>query len=291
MIYPLHASSMSEILGDYLRSIGRIPLLTAQEELHCGRLVRSWLDCPQIDTPTRRRGRHALKRMVTANLRLVVSVVKRQQPVIQRRKLEAIDLIQAGNLGLIRAAERYDPTRGYRFSTFAFWWIRQAVGRHLQECQGAIRLPYAVQLLALRLQSLRSSDSQGLSVAGIAALLGESPERIEQVVASLNCNRLISLDQSLGDGDEQGFTLMDVVASDQTNAVRDDYAWLHGQIAQLSPLEQDVLEARYGEESTSVNRIAKRLGRSRHQIQTIEKRAMQRLRQAIRPMLNPGHLG
>ncbi|MEB3352739.1 MAG: sigma-70 family RNA polymerase sigma factor [Cyanobacteriota bacterium] len=215
---------MSEIRGDYLRSIGRIPLLTEQEELHYGRLVRNWLDCPQIDAPTRRRGRHALKRMVTANLRLVVSVVKRQHPVIQRRKLEAIDLIQAGNLGLIRAAERFDPTRGYRFSTFAFWWIHQAVGRHLQECQGAIRLPYAVQLLALRLQSLRSSDSQELSVAGIAASLGESPERIEQVVASLNLNRLISLDQRLGDGDEQGFTLMDVVASDQTNAVHDDYA-------------------------------------------------------------------
>lgn len=280
---------MSEILGDYLRSIGRIPLLTEQEEVHYGRLVRHWLDGDPADAISRRRGRHALGRMVTANLRLVVSVVKRQNTIIRQRRLEPIDLIQAGNLGLIRAAERYDPSRGYRFSTFAFWWIRQAVGRHLQDSPGVIRLPHAVQLLSLRIQALQTNGQGALPLPGIAALLGESPERIQQVLAALNCSRLLSLDQSLGEGESQGITLLDTVASGETTTVRDDYHWLHNQLAQLSALEQDVLQARYGDQPISVSQIAQRLGRSRHQIQAIERKAMTRLRQVIRPMLNPGH--
>jgi RNA polymerase primary sigma factor len=103
-----------------MRSIKRVPLLTESEELHCGRLVRLWLDAPAPDERTVRRGRRALERMVTANLRLVVSVVIRHQQAHRPGQLEPIDLIQAGNLGLIRAVERFDPARGYRFSTFAF---------------------------------------------------------------------------------------------------------------------------------------------------------------------------
>ena len=281
------SNSVSDIFGDYMRSISRIPLLTQEEELHHGRLVRSWLDNEAPDAATKRRGQRAMQRMVTANLRLVVSVVSRHQHASRLRRLDPIDLVQAGNLGLIRAVERYDPARGYRFSTFAFWWIRQAVNRHIQEYSGAIRLPYALQVLSQRYQALQSSCERNLDLTELAERLGAQPERIQQVIRAVQCSRLLSLDQSLGDGDPQGLTLLDTVGGGDQPRAHEDYHWLHAQIGQLSPLEQEVLLARYSENAPSVASLAERMGRSRHQIQAIEKRALHRLRQVIEPMLNP----
>lgn len=279
--------AVSDIFGDYMRSISRVPLLTQEEELHYGRLVRSWLDSDTPAPGAKRRGQRAMQRMVTANLRLVVSVVSRHQHATRLRRLEPIDLVQAGNLGLIRAVERYDPARGYRFSTFAFWWIRQAVNRHIQEHSSAIRLPYALQVLSQRYQAMQSASEGKLDINDIADRLGAQPERIQQVMRAVQCSRLLSLDQSLGEADPQGLTLLDTVGGGDQPRAHEDYHWLHAQISQLSSLEQEVLLARYSENAPSVARLAERMGRSRHQIQAIEKRALNRLRQVIEPMLNP----
>jgi DNA-directed RNA polymerase sigma subunit (sigma70/sigma32) len=123
---------MSDVLGDYLNSISRIPLLTSDEELHLGRMVRRWQDDAKPAPSVIRTAKKALDRIVSANLRLVVSYVKRYRRRIAHLNIELIDLIQAGNIGLIRAAEKFDPSRGYRFSTYAYWWIRHSVSRHVQ---------------------------------------------------------------------------------------------------------------------------------------------------------------
>ncbi|QPN71611.1 sigma-70 family RNA polymerase sigma factor [Synechococcus sp. CBW1108] len=123
---------MGDILGDYLKSIGRIPLLTDEEVLQHCRLVRAWLDQAEPTRATARKGRRALERMVNANLRLVVSIVSKYRRRIRGNCIDMMDLIQAGNLGLITAVERFDPARGYRFSTYGYWWIRKAVSRSPQ---------------------------------------------------------------------------------------------------------------------------------------------------------------
>lgn len=278
---------MSDVFGDYLRSISRIPMLAQQEEVHYGRLVRLWLDATAADAATVRRGRRALERMVTANLRLVVSVVTRFRRLSRQYRLEPIDLVQAGNLGLIRAAERFDPSRGYRFSTFAYWWIRQAVTRHLQEQGAAIRLPHALRLLAQRHQALQERSGPGLSLEEAAVRLGEPPQRLLQAIRALDCARTLSLDQPMGDGEQPDLTLLDTVAGCHQPALVDDYAWLEAPLRQLSGQERDVLRSRFCERPVSLMSLAEQLGKSRYQVQALERRAVRRLRQLVTPMLEP----
>lgn len=279
---------MTDILGDYLRAISRIPLLTDQEELHLGRLVRSWLDDPEPVPLVVRKGKRALNRIVTANLRLVVSVVTKSRRRLRHLSVEPIDLIQAGNLGLIRAAEKFDPSRGYRFSTYAYWWIRQAVSRHLQEHGALIRVPYPLANLATRLEALQQAGQRRLKPEAAAELLGEHPRRIEQALALQRFNSAVSLDQSIGNGEAGDMTLLETVTDGKMPEVADDYSWFYGQLSQLSPLEFEVLNHRYAEqERQSLIQVAKQLGKSKHQIQSIERRALAKLRLALTPVLNP----
>ncbi len=279
---------MTDILGDYLRTISRVPLLTDQEELHLGRLVRRWLDDPQATPLVVRKGKRALNRVVTANLRLVVSVVTKSRRRIRHLAVEPIDLIQAGNLGLIRAAEKFDPCRGYRFSTYAYWWIRQAVSRHIQEHGALIRVPYPLANLAARLDGLTASGRRSVSIEEAAHLLGEHPRRVEQAKALQRFNAAVSLDQTIGSGDSGDMTLLDTVSDGVSVDLEDDYHWFYGQLSQLSPIEFEVLNQRYAEEERrSLVQVAQQLGKSKHQIQAIERRALTKLRVALTPVLNP----
>ena len=149
---------MSDILGDYLKAIGRIPLLTDEEELYHGRIIRAWLDQPDPDRLVIRKGRRALERMVNANLRLVVSVVSKYRRRIRGNCIDMMDLIQAGNLGLIRAVEKFDPARGYRFSTYGYWWIRQSVTRFIHEYNYSIRVPHSLLSLAVKMSHLQAAN-------------------------------------------------------------------------------------------------------------------------------------
>ena len=184
---------MSEDLSSWLQAAGRVPLLTPAEELHLGAMVREWQDWPdgpdQAPAGIRRRGQRARDRMVQANLRLVVSVAKRYHPAIQRRRLSHLDALQEGSVGLVRAAELFEPAKGYKFSTYAYWWIRQALTRWLSSSD-LIRVPV----------HLREKINRG-----------DDPTGDERLTAASMVVNPSSLDRLVGDG---GTPLGELLAAD-----------------------------------------------------------------------------
>jgi RNA polymerase sigma factor (sigma-70 family) len=279
---------MTDILGDYLRTISRLPLLTDEEELHLGRLVRTWLDDPEATVAVQRKGKRALQRFVTANLRLVVSVVTKYRRRVRHLPIEPIDLIQAGNIGLIRAAEKFDPTRGYRFSTYAYWWIRQAVSRHIQEHSSMIRVPYPLANLAMKVDGLVQAKRRQVSAKEAASILEEPPHRVEQAMSLHQFNSTVSLDQVLSNSEGGEMTLLDTITDGHTTELDDDYQWFYSQLGTLSPVEFEVLNLRYAtERRSSLMQLAQNMGKSKHQIQAIERRALAKLRTSLTPVLNP----
>jgi len=184
---------VTDAVGHWLAAAGRVPLLTAAEEVHLGAMVRRWQDWPDgpdlAPAPVRRRGLRARDRMVAANLRLVVNVAKRYFRAIERRRLSQEDALQEGTLGLMRGAELFDPAKGYKFSTYGYWWVRQAITRWLSSSD-LIRVP-----VHLRERLNRGDDPTG-------------DERLTAAAAVLNpC----SLDRLVGDG---GSALADMLAAD-----------------------------------------------------------------------------
>jgi RNA polymerase primary sigma factor len=279
---------MSDAFGDYLRSIGRIPLLTAQEEVHLGLIVKEWMETPEPSRALQRRGRRALERMVTANLRLVVTVALRYLRRLKHLAHDPMDLVQAGNLGLLRAAEKYDPTRGYKFSTYGYWWIRQAINRYLQEHNGSIRMPVNLVSLANRAEALQNTGQPTLNGEELSRELGESSERIFYALAVHHRSHTISLDQQLA-GSDGDMTLLDTVSDSRLPAISDDYQWMHSQIQLLSTPERTVIQLRYGEEQQrSFAEVARLTGRSKDQVQRLERHALTKLRRHLTPMLFPG---
>jgi RNA polymerase primary sigma factor len=278
---------MSDALGDYLNTISRVPLLTGAEELHLGRLVRFWQDNDSPSVADTRRGKRALDRIVSANLRLVVSVVTRYRRRFAHLAIEPIDLVQAGNIGLIRAVEKFDPTRGYRFSTFAYWWIRQAVSRYIQEVHPTVRVPAALVSLIGKIDTLCESKGKPLAIAELSRHLNEAPRRVELALSLRQLSSVVSLDQSLGSADAGDLTLLDTVTDGRRPEVEEDYAWLHGHLHKLSPLELNVLQQRYREgRGRSLMQLASQIGKTRYQVQVIEKRALRKLRAALVPALH-----
>lgn len=278
---------MSDAFGDYLKSIGRIPVLTPSEEVHLGTLVRQWQDDGAPSTAVARRGRRAMERMVSANLRLVVAVVMRQNRRIQHLNHDPLDLIQAGNLGLIRAVEKFDPGRGYKFSTYGYWWIRQSINRYLQENTSAIRLPITVLDLVQKARLLQGQCDSRLDSSEIAEQLGQTPRRLRFAVDAVQRGQLQSLDQQISSADQE-LTLLDTVRSQNEPAVEDDYQWMHDQINQLDELERSILSLRYGrDDGHSFARISGLTGLSKDQVQRLEKVALAKLRRRLEPQLNP----
>jgi len=278
---------MSDAFGDYLRSIGRIPLLTPQEEVHLGMIVKDWMETEQPSLGLERRGRRALQRIVTANLRLVVTVALRYIRRLKHLSHEPMDLVQAGNLGLLRAAEKYDPTRGYKFSTYGYWWIRQSINRYLQEHNGSIRLPVNLVSLAMRAESLQNGGSQPLSADQLADELGESPERVLYALAVQHRSNTVSLDQQLSGGDGE-MTLLDTVTDSRLPEIEDDYLWMRSQLELLSTPERTVIQLRYGEgKPRSFAEVARLIGRTKDQVQRLERHALTKLRRGLTPVLYP----
>lgn len=157
-------SSQDQSLTNYLNRIGKTPLLTAAEEIELGTKVQRMIallevernDFTEEERKTIKTGERAKRRMIESNLRLVVSVARKYTKSANHMKFD--DLIQEGNCGLIRAVEKFDPTRGYRFTTYAYWWIKQAISRGMENQDREIRLPIQICKLITKIKMLNSEE-------------------------------------------------------------------------------------------------------------------------------------
>ena len=291
----------SDPVSWYLATIGRIPLLTPAEEIELGNQVQAMMSLTEDGTKTfepseldgqQRRilriGRRAKERMMKANLRLVVSVAKKYQG----KGLELLDLIQEGSLGLERAVEKFDPTRGYKFSTYAFWWIRQSMTRAIACQSRTIRLPVH---LSERLTTIRKVSLD------LAHKLGAMPSRVEIAEAmdipldeldSLLRQALTtsSLDAPVN-GEEGRSFLGDLIADSSLDEPLDlveqriHHEQLGRWLSHLSEQEQHVLKMRFGLEGQERHTLAE-IGRlmevSRERVRQVELKALRKLRNLTR---------
>jgi RNA polymerase sigma factor (sigma-70 family) len=256
-------------LAVYFREIGRIPLLDRDQEVDLARRARGGDEV-------------AKQRLVESNLRLVVQLARRYV----NRGLALPDLIEEGNIGLLRAAEKFEPERGTRFATYATWWIRQAVTRALANQARTIRLPVHVELLLGRYKKEHQRLTQTLgrtpSAAELARAMGTSEERVDE----LEELRLqpVSLDASAGGGSRPlGDTIVDPAADPAAALTRlfHERADLAAVLDDLAPNERTVLRRRFGldgEEPETLEAIGRRLDYSRERIRQIETSGLRKLR-------------
>jgi RNA polymerase sigma factor (sigma-70 family) len=287
-----------DLVGAYLDAIGRTPLLDAEQEVELSKAIEGGLYAQQLldeeQVPAgvshdelielAEQGLRAKQRFVEANLRLVVSIA-RKYPT---DSLPFIDLIQEGNLGLMRAVEKFDYRRGYKFSTYATWWIRQAIGRGLSHTARAIRLPVHVEeeLSRLRRTERLLSRDLGREPTGgeLATALGVPPEHVADL---LRWRRdPASLDASVDDAGEtaMGDLLEDTETIDPETEVlaQDDLVGLDRLLDRLPPREAAIVRARFGlddGEPLSYAQIGARYGLSHNRVRQITDRSLRRLRQ------------
>lgn len=262
-------------LNQYMREIGHTPLLTPQDEVELARLIH------QGDE-------EALNRMVSSNLRFVVSVAKQYV----NRGLEIGDLINEGNLGLIHAARRFDEKRGYRFISYAIWWIRQRIIQAIIEQSRVIRLPLNRAGMVNKISRTTSSLGQELgrepSLAEVAQRLSVSEVEVEETLKVANST--ISLDASYsseGDGDPLLEVLEDPDQPSADEAVFDQSLFqdLSEVLDTLNEREGRVLRLYFGigrDRSMTLEEIGKQMGLTRERVRQIKEKAISRLRHASR---------
>ena len=209
-----------EALGDYLNAIGRIPLLTAAEEIHLGGLVQAWLQYPGgADAAPRhiqRAGKRAKDRMIQANLRLIVPLARKYSNIGASNGLDLIDLIQEGTLGLVRGVEKFDPTAGYKFSTYGYWWIRQSVGR-AATAGGTIKVSSVALQLVNRVLKAQRELGPRATFTQACEHLGEDPKRVAAFARDLERARCTSLDAPAKEGRENVSNLGELIPDPQSD--------------------------------------------------------------------------
>jgi len=286
----------SDPVSWYLATIGREPLLTPAEEIELGNQVQAMMkllesDANELsiqDKKMMRIGQRAKQRMMKANLRLVVSVAKKYQG----KGLELLDLIQEGSLGLERAVEKFDPTRGYKFSTYAFWWIRQSMTRAIACQSRTIRLPVHLseRLSAVRRVSLDLAHKLGAmpSRREIAEALAMPIEELDGLLRQALTTS--SLDAPVN-GDEGRSFLGDLIADGSSEEPLDRVErGIHQEqlghwLQHLSEQEHQVLRLRFGlegEERHTLAEIGRLLEVSRERVRQVELKALRKLRNLTR---------
>ena len=291
-------------LSDFLGEIGRHELLTPEQELTLGREVQAMValnercqqaggngpECEYSSAEKKRfkAGERAKNQMITANLRLVVNLAKRYQG----KGLDLLDLIQEGTLGLTRAVEKYDPKRGHRFSTYAYWWIRQGLNRALSTQSRTIRIPVNINEKLTKLRAAKSRLMQELGVHPstnqIAIQMKIPLEEVEELLAFELRSITVSLQgavKSKADPSE----LVDILPSEEVPpmelaelAERSASAWSLLDKSNLTPKERTILSLRFGldgsNEWRTLAEVARQMNCSREYCRQVVQRALRKLR-------------
>jgi len=298
-----------DMVRTYLHEIGRVPLLTHEQEIVYGKQVQKMMNLLEARQEIHRKighelsltelsaflkitekeiqqvlqqGERAKRRMIEANLRLVVAIAKKYQ----KRNMEFLDLIQEGSLGLERGVEKFDPTKGYKFSTYAYWWIRQAITRAIAQQARTIRLPIYIMEKLNKIKQTQRELSQQLGRSAtpieVATALELEPAEIREFL-SLS-RQPISLDVRVGDNQD---TELSELLEDK-NISPDDHITsellrqdLENLLAELTPQQRDVISLRYGLEDgkeLSLAKISQRLSISRETVRQLEHQAIAHLR-------------
>jgi RNA polymerase primary sigma factor len=289
------------VLGDsvhtYLKSIGRRQLLTAEQEVELAKRIEAGLYAEhKLETAKRLSrahreelewvaddGRRAKAHMLEANLRLVVSVAKKYSD----RGLSLLDVVQEGNLGLIRAVEKFDYAKGYKFSTYAMWWIRQAIQRGFADSARTIRLPVHVLEMLSKLSRVEREMHQRLgrepTPEELAVELDKSPEQVLELLRT--SRQPISLDSTIGeDGDTRIGDLIEDTDSPEAAELVDRQIMadqLRRALNVLSPRESKIMAMRFGlydGTPRTLDEIGKHLGLTRERIRQLEKESLSKLR-------------
>ncbi len=257
----------------YLREIGKTPLLTPEEEVALAKRKE-------------RNDREAEKKLIEANLRLVVSIAKR----FVGKQLSLLDLIQEGNIGLFRAVKKFEHRKGYKFSTYATWWIRQAITRALADQSRTIRIPVHMVETINRFKTVERQLIQDLGreplPEEIAAEMGEPVEKINYIIKISQYT--VSLETSIGDDGDDGDSTLEDFIEDVKNVSPDRAAsqqllreYVQQAIADLSPREQKILDMRFGlidGITHTLEEVGKEFGVTRERIRQIEAKALDRIR-------------
>ena len=268
---------LSDISSDsiqmYLREIGKVPLLSAEEEIRLAKLRE-------------KNDQDAKRQLIEANLRLVVSIAKK----FTGRSLSLLDLIQEGNVGLFRAVEKFDYRRGYKFSTYATWWIRQAITRSLADQSRTIRIPVHMVETINKFQQI---ERQLIQVLGrepmpeeIAAEMSEDIEKVHHII-KIN-QETVSLETSVGDDESEDSTLGDFIEDTKTVTPSHSAAMqllkdhIMDIIKELPPREQKILEMRFGLRdgvAHTLEEVGQEFGVTRERIRQIEAKALEKIQQ------------
>jgi RNA polymerase primary sigma factor len=299
--------AMGDSVHTYLKSIGRTSLLTAEQEVDLAKRIEAGLFAehkletdPDLTAQLRNDlelvaedGRRAKSHMLEANLRLVVSVAKKYSD----RGLSLLDVVQEGNLGLIRAVEKFDYTKGYKFSTYAMWWIRQAIQRGFADSARTIRLPVHVLEMLSKLSRVERDMHQRLgrepTPEELAVELDRTPDQIEELLRT--SRQPISLDSTIGEDGETsiGDLIEDVDAPEASELVDRQLMaeQLRSALDALTPREATIMAMRFGlydGNPHTLDEIGRALGLTRERIRQLEKQSLSKLRHPSRaqPLLD-----
>ncbi|MCP6760715.1 MAG: RNA polymerase sigma factor, RpoD/SigA family [Fischerella sp. CENA71] len=304
-----NSTSQFDMVRTYLHEIGRIPLLNYEQEIFLSKQVQQMIAIIAVQDklalelkrePTLQewanslkmseeqlldllsKGQQAKHKMLVANLRLVVSIAKKYQ----KRNLDLLDLIQEGTLGLERGIEKFDPTKGYKFSTYAYWWIRQAMTRAIAQQGRTIRLPIHITEKLNKIKSTQRELSQKLgrtpSTAEIAQVLDLEPDEIRQ--HWLSARQPVSLEMRVGtelDTELQEMLEDDGLSPENYTIQKSLNQDIQNLLSKLPPQQQEILTLRFGlidGNELSLAAVGERIGMSRERVRQLEQKALNTLR-------------